>query len=95
MMKKKEVKKSDKKIIREGELIATIIIGIIFLVLLGFAISDKVFIPITMVSFALLLFSICYYYIEEENKKILVYILFGIGILLIISEVIYTLVNIL
>ena len=32
--------------------------------------------------------------IEDESKKKLVYILFGVGVLLIIIEVIYTLVNI-
>ena len=44
--------------------------------------------------FALFLFCICYYYIEDESKKKMVYILFGLGVLLIVIEVIYTLVKI-
>ena len=80
--------------LRKMELIISIFVGIIFLALLVCAIINKVFIPAALISFALLLFCICYYYIEDESKKKLVYILFGVGVLLIIIEVIYTLVNI-
>ena len=47
-----------------------------------------------IISFALFLFCICYYYIDDEKKKKLVYTLFGLGVLLIIIEVIYTMVKI-
>ena len=56
--------------------------------------TNEVFIPATLISFALFLFCICYYYIEDEKKKKLVYTLFGLGVLLIIIEVVYTLVKI-
>lgn len=97
MKKNKEVKYKtfDTEKLRKVEFIVTLVMGIIFLVMLGFAICNKVFIPVTLVTFAMLLFCICYYYINDNKKKKLVYILFSIGVLLIIAEVIYTLRNIL
>lgn len=96
MKKSKEVKyKSfDATKIRKVEFIITLIIGIIFLIMLGFAICNKIFIPITLISFSMFLFSICFYYLNDDKKRILVYVLFTVGVLLIIIEVIYTLVNI-
>ena len=98
---KKNVKKREDKYkfidgnkLKRMELIISIFVGIIFLVLLVCAIVNRIFIPAALISFALFLFCICYYYIEDENKKKLVYILFGVGVLLIIIEVIYTLVNV-
>lgn len=98
---KKNVKKKEEKYkfidgnkLRRIELIISIFVGIVFLVLLVCAIVNKIFIPAMLISFALFLFCICYYYIEDESKKRLVYILFGVGVLLIVIEVIYTLVNI-
>ncbi len=95
--KKKEVKykEFDTKKFKKGEFITSLIIGIIFLILIGFSVTDRVFVPVTLVTLALLLFSICYYYIDDENNKILVYILFSMGVLIIVAEVVYTLVNIL
>lgn len=102
---KTEVKKSAKKKeekyklvdgtkLRKAEIIVTAVVGIMFLILLVCAMINKVFIPASLISFALFLFCICYYYIEDESKKKMVYVLFGLGILLIVIEVIYTLVNI-
>lgn len=98
---KKNVKKKreaykfiDGNKLRRMELIISIFVGIIFLVLLVCAIVNRIFIPAALISFALFLFCICYYYIEDESKKKLVYILFGVGVLLIVIEVIYTLVNV-
>lgn len=98
--KKKSKKKEEKyKFIDSGklkriELIVSLIVGIIFLVLLVCAIFNKIFVSAALISLALFLFCICYYYIEDESKKRFVYVLFGIGVLLIVIEVIYTLVNI-
>ena len=102
---KKEVKKSPKKKeekyklvdeakLKKAEIIVTTIVGVMFLILLVCALINKVFIPASLISFALFLFCICYYYIEDESKKKMVYVFFGLGILLIIIEVIYTLVNV-
>lgn len=80
--------------LRKTEVIITLVVGIIFLIVLFCALVNKVFIPAALISFALFLFCICYYYLEDDSKKRMVYVLFGLGVLLIIIEVIYTLVNI-
>ena len=92
--KESKYKEFDLNKLRKVELIIAVCIGIIFLVLLGFATTNIVFIPAAMISFALFLFCICYYYLEDESKKTMVYVLFGLGVLLIVIEVIYTLVKI-
>ncbi len=92
--KEDKYKEFDLNKLRKAEMIISLIVGIIFLVLLGFAVTNTVFIPAAMISFALFLFCICYYYLEDESKKKLVYVLFILGVLLIIIEVIYTLVKI-
>lgn len=98
--KKKQTKKEEKykivdnKKLQKLELIISVVVGIIFLVLLFFAITNNIFIPAALISFALFLFCICYYYLEDPNKKTLVYVLFSIGVLLIVIEVIYTIVKV-
>ncbi len=109
MPKKKEVSKKPKKVtkkkeekykvvsaekLRKVEFIVTSVIGIVFLVLLFLSTRKEIYIPATLITCALFLFSICYYYIEDESKKKFVYVLFGIGVLLIIAEVVYTLIKI-
>ena len=100
MMKKEKKKKEEKyKLVdsvklRKIEISITAIVGVIFLVLLILSMTNVVYLPATLISFALFLFCICYYYIEDESKKKLVYILFSLGVILIIVEVIYTLVKI-
>ena len=98
---KKNKKKEEKyKVIsiedfKKIEMIVSSFVGVAFLVLLVLSITNPVFIPATLIAFALFLFCICYYYIEDESKKTMVYVLFGLGVLLIIIEVVYTLVKIL
>lgn len=94
--KKKEEKYKifDGAKLKRTEVIITLVVGIIFLIVLFCSLVNKVFIPAALISFALFLFCICYYYLEDESKKRMVYVLFGLGVLLIIIEVIYTLVNI-
>ena len=94
--KKKEEKYKlvDTERLKKVELIISLIVGVIFLVLLVLSIINVVFLPATLILFALFLFCICYYYIKDESKKKMVYILFGLGVLLIVIEVIYTLVKI-
>ena len=97
MEKKKEVKYKvfNTEKLKKTEFLVALVMGIVFLVMLGMAVCNKVFIPIALVTFAMFLFSICYYYIEDKSKKNIVYVLFGIGVLVIIIEVVYTLRNIL
>ena len=99
-LKKKPKKEEKYKVIsiekfQKIETIISLGVGIAFLILLFLSITNEVFIPAALISFALFLFCICYYYIEDESKKKLVYILFALGVLTIIAEVVYTLVKIL
>lgn len=59
-----------------------------FLVTLILSFINGIFIPSCMLMLSLFLFSICY--IIQENKKILMYILFILGVLLIIGSLVYT-----
>ena len=77
------------------EMIIAAVVGIVFLVLLALSIINTIYIPAALIAFALFLFCICYYYIDDVSKKKLVYVLFALGVLLIVIEVIYTLVKVL
>ena len=98
---KKKTKKEEKyKVIslekfQKIEMLIAGVVGIVFLVLLFLSIGNEIYIPAALISFALFLFCICYYYIEDVSKKKLVYTLFALGVLLIIIEVVYTLVKVL
>ena len=98
-VKKKKIKIENYKVIKEDklkkiELIVALFVGIAFLVLLFLTVINEVFLPAALIAFALFLFCICYYYIEDESKKKMVYVLFTLGVLLIVIEVIYTMVKI-
>ena len=92
--KEENYKVFDSVKLKKVELIVSTMVGIIFLILLFFAITNEVFMPAALISFALFLFCICYYYIDDEKKKKFVYVLFSLGVLTIIIEVIYTIVKI-
>jgi len=97
--KKKKIKIENYKVIKEDklkkiELIVSLFVGIVFLILLFLTLINEVFLPATLIAFALFLFCICYYYIDDESKKKMVYVLFSLGVLLIVIEVIYTMVKI-
>ena len=99
-VKKKSKKEEKYKVIsleklQKIEMIITLCVGIVFLVLLFLSMSNKIYLPATLIAFSLFLFCICYYYIEDESKKKMVYVLFGLGVILIIIEVVYTLVKVL
>lgn len=80
--------------LKKTELIVSALVGITFLILLVLALTNEVFIPAVLITFALFLFCICYYYIDDPKKKKFVYTLFSLGVLLILIEVIYTVVKI-
>lgn len=63
-----------------------------FLVTLVLSCMNGSFIPSCMLMLSLLLFSICY--MIKDNKKSVMYILFVVGVLLIIGSLIYTYVRI-
>ena len=60
-----------------------------FIVTLILSTMNNKFIPSCMLMLSLLLFSICYT-IKDNNKKILLYILYTIGVLLIVGSLVYT-----
>ena len=95
-MKKKEVKYKvfSTSAFKKAEFVAVLVISVIFLIMTGFAVYDKIFVPLALIFFAMLLFSICCYYINDKKEKKTVYLLFSLGVIVIIIEVIYTLVNI-
>ena len=96
MKNKKEVKYKtiNEEKFKRIEYCASIVTGIIFLVLLFLCFTNTLFIPVTLISFALFMFCICYYYLDDKDKKKLVYTLFSLGVISIIIEVVYTLVMI-
>jgi len=60
-----------------------------FLVTLVLSFMKSAFIPSCMLMLSLLLFSICYM-LKDNNKKTIMYILYVVGVLLIIGSLIYT-----
>lgn len=75
----------DKKIIK----IFSLVVFLICLITLGLAIFySTAFVPATILMTSLFIFSICYYI--KDDKKNLMYILFVIGVLLIVASLVYT-----
>ena len=98
-MEKKKAKEEKYKIVEEKKfqkimMHVSLVIGLIFLVLLTLSLVNHLFVPSAIICFSLFLFSICFCYYEDKDKKKLVYGLFAIGVLLVLIEVIYTIVNI-
>lgn len=91
--KKVKYKEIDIKKYEKVSMSIGIIVGVLFLVLLFMALKNEIFIPAALIAFALELFCICYYHLEDEKKKPLVYTLFSLGVLLIVIEVVFTLVK--
>ena len=88
MMKKENMKKNN-----DTEKLFTIVSSFAFIVTLILSCMNSKFVPSCMLMLSLLLFSICYL-IKDNDKKIYLYILYVIGVLLIISSLVYTFVRI-
>lgn len=73
---------------RETEKLFSIVSLFAFIVTLILSFMNSIFIPSCMLMLSLLLFSICY--IIKDNKKIIMYILFVVGVLLIVGSLVYT-----
>lgn len=69
------------------------IILIIFVVLLVNTFKRIIFLPATLIMAALECFSLGYYYRDDKKKVNIVYVLFGIGVILLFISVIYTILN--
>ena len=78
-------KRINKIIIVISLLITLLCIGLIFV--------NSAFIPASMLWLSLLIFSICYY-IKDNEKKKNVYMLFLLGVILIVGSLIYTIMRV-
>ena len=83
------MKKESKKKNNETEKMFSIVSLFAFIVTLILSIMNSKFIPSCMLMLSLLLFSICYM-IKDNDKKVYLYILYVVGILLIIGSLFYT-----
>lgn len=94
--KKKSVKKvnDNKENVKVYEKLVCFVVGVIVVLLFVSMFKSTNFIPAFLISLALELFCIFYYYIEDETKKKLVYGLFITGVILIVIALVYTIVNI-
>ena len=66
---------------------------LVTLVCFGLIFINSAFIPAAMLWLSLLIFNICYYIKDNENR-VLLYILFILGVLLIISSLVYTIMRV-
>lgn len=73
---------------KETERMFTIVSLLAFIVTLILSFMNTAFIPSCMLMLSLLLFSICY--MIKDTKKTIMYILFVVGVLLIIGSLVYT-----
>ena len=77
---------------KENEKIFAIVAFFLMIVTIILSIMNTAFLSACMLMTSLFIFSICY--IIKDNKKVLTYILFTIGVLLIIASLVYTYIRI-
>ena len=97
-VKEKKVKKINKKKeqqenIKIYEKCTCFVVGIIILLLVFAVIKNSIFIPALLITVGLELFCISSYYIDDKEKKSLVYGLFEFGVFLVVIAIIYTIVK--
>ena len=88
------MKKDTEKVVKNNrfyEKARCYIVGVLFIILAILSINMVEFLPGTLIMLALLFFCICYYYRDNKEKQLLVYLLFGLGVGLLIFAVFYTL----
>ena len=88
------MKKDTEKVVKNNrfyEKAICYIVGVLFIILAILSINMVEFLPGTLIMLALLFFCICYYYRDNKEKQLLVYLLFGLGVGLLIFAVFYTL----
>lgn len=83
------MKKEKKRKNNETENLFSIVSLFAFIVTFILTLMNMAFMPSCMLMLSLLLFSICYR-IKDDNKKMVMYILYVVGVLLIIGSLIYT-----
>lgn len=91
-MKKSTVKNKDQTdFLKKFEKNICIIVFIILLIMISLCFVRIEFLPATLIIFSLQLFCLCYYYRDNDEQKLLIYTMFGLGIGTLIFAVFYTL----
>lgn len=86
-------KKNNEVNIKTYEKYTCFVVGIIIVLLFFSVLKNAIFIPALLITIGLELFCIAYYYLDDKNKKDLVYGLFIFGVGLVIAAIIYTIFN--
>ena len=92
-VKKVSKKNEEKENIKIYEKCTCFVVGIIILLLVFAVIKNAIFIPALLITIGLELFCISYYFIDDKEKKSLVYGLFEFGVFLVVVAIIYTIVK--
>lgn len=94
-MVKKNKRSNDTMLsIKKIEEMFCLIILIIFIVLLVSTFKKVMFLPATLIMGALECFALGYSFREEKEKINIIYILFGIGMVLLVISVVYTILSV-
>jgi len=83
------MKRENNKKNNDTDKLFIIVSSFAFVVTLILSFMNSAFIPSCMLMLSLLLFSICYR-LKDNNKKQVMYILYVVGVLLIIGSLVYT-----
>lgn len=94
MVKKNKRSNDNMLSIKKIEEMFCLIILIIFIVLLVSTFKKVMFLPATLIMGALECFALGYSFREEKEKINIIYILFGIGMILLVISVVYTILNV-
>ena len=84
-------KKEEKVNVKVYEKYTCVVVGLIILLLVFAVIKNVIFLPALLITIALELFCIAYYFLEDKSKKSMVYALFEFGVALVVGAIIYTL----
>ena len=91
--KKSSIDNKQEKNIKIYEKYTCFAVGVIIVVLMFAVLKNSIFIPALLITVGLELFTIAYYYMDNKNKKSLVYILFTSGVSLVVIAIIYTIIK--
>ena len=69
------------------------IVGLVILLLFIAVFKNVVFLPALLITIGLELFCIAYYFLDNQDKKSLVYGLFELGVAFVLAAIIYTIIK--
>ena len=91
---KRKEKNSIENNIKVYEKYTCFAVGFIIIILIVAVLKNSIFIPALLITIGLELFTISYYFMDNKDKKGLVYNLFVLGIILVIIAIVYTILKI-